>query len=195
VISGIDLTAEAAYAKMVIFLAEEAARPFEEIGDLLQLDVCGEQSQSIFYVHYDANSTLEEEGGIYQALLTPRSEVIERYRLRRSLEHVTHIQLRLLGLEPVREDKKPLNRAIELDVALVDPSREPRVVVARLRADMLRWFAKGRNTINIAYDISEYRNQVIRSDNIPSTILRIQTNEPIHWKRAAIVIFVNALNE
>lgn len=192
VISGVDMTAEAAYAKMVIVLSDSEVNP-DEAGDLLQLDICGEQSQSIYYIHYTSNNTVDEDdaGGNF-ALLQQTRNVVNEHALRNLIPYITHMQLRFLGVEPVRYGGKQTNRMIELDVSLVDPTRKPKELVAQVRHDTLRWFAKGRNTINIAYDISAYRDRLLSEDRIPSTLIRLQTNEPVQWKRAAVVIYVSA---
>jgi L-asparaginase type I len=190
VVSGVDMTAEAAYAKMVILLSEKDDAT--EAGDLLQIESCGEQSQSIFHIHFDANQTREDESGdgAFRALLRPtREQVVGQDKIKQNLRGISYIQLRLLGLEPMKEDNKPVNRTIELEAALIDESREPNAVVAHLKTDILRWFAKGRNTINVAYDITPWRDQLLSPDRIPSTMLRLQTNEAVRWKRASIVIF------
>jgi L-asparaginase len=188
VISGVDMTAEAAYAKMVVLLSQ--VEDFHEVSDLLQLERAGEQSQSIFHIHFDANQTREDDTnpGIFQAILSPRP-VNEVHLLRSHIGRVSYIQLRLLGLEPVTGDNKPVSRTIELDVSLVDPDGPANSEVARLKSDLLRWVARGRRTINMAYDITDAKDRLLSLDKIPSTRVRLRTNEMVRWKRASIAIF------
>jgi hypothetical protein len=188
VVSGIDMTAEAAYAKMVVLLSQEDN--FERVSDLLQLERAGEQSQSIFHIHFDADETRQDEH-VFRATLNPSRKVEREDLLSSNIERVSYIQLRLLGLEPVRPDQHGGNRMIELKVRLVDPAGRPKANVGQLKTDHLTWFARGRDTINIAYDITDAKDRLLSRDHIPSTLVQLQTNEPIKWKRASIAMFTS----
>ncbi len=184
------MTAEAAYAKMVVLLSQED--DFHRVSDLLQIERAGEQSQSIFHIHFDANETREDEaaGDAFRTILVQRGTVVEEAALKSNLHRVSYIQLRLLGLEPLRGDGSPIgNPSIELDVNLVDPRGAPTSEVAHLKTDLLRWYAKGRNTINIAYDITDAKDRLLSRDKIPSTAVQLRTNEAIKWKHASIAVF------
>jgi L-asparaginase len=188
VISGVDMTAEAAYAKMVVLLSQE--EDFHRVSDLLQIERSGEQSQSIFHIHFNANQTRDDESSEgYRGILRPAREADEFHLLRNNIERVSYIQLRLLGLEPVTPDNKPVTRTIELDVELVDPTQKRNSAPVHLKHDLLRWSVKGRKTINIAYDITEAKDRLLSKNQIPSTDLQLRTGEEVRWKRASIAIF------
>jgi len=187
VISGVDMTAEAAYAKMVIYCSEK--RKFEEVSDLLQIEHYGEQSLSIFNIHFPAGTTKEEsDGDKCLATLKPEREITGSHLIKYSL--IKNIQIRLLGLEPVaKEDGKPVNRTIEIELSLVDPTVEHKTISHHLKSDILRWSSKGRNTINIAYNVTEAKDKLLSPGNMPNTYLLLETNEPIKWTRCQFVIF------
>jgi L-asparaginase len=187
VISGVDMTAEAAYAKMVVQLSE--GDDFKERADLLQIEASGEQSQSIFHIHFDANETTlaENSQGTYRALLRKSRDVVEASRILHNLDLVDHIQLRLLGLEPSQEKDKDRNWSTEIDISLVETTGAGKIV-APLPHDTLRWFAEGRATINKSYDITGFAKQLI-GDRIPATWVLIESHQPIRWRRASIAIF------
>jgi len=189
VISGVDMTAEAAYSKMVIYCSEK--NNFEEISDSLQIEHYGEQSLSIFNIHFPSGDTKEESSADKcMATLIPKKNITGGHLIDYSL--IKNIQIRLLGLEPVaKEEGKPVNRTIELELSLVDPTVEHKKIAHHLKSDILRWSSKGRNTINIAYDVTEAKDKLLSPGDMhmPSTYLLIETNEPIKWTRCQFVIF------
>jgi L-asparaginase len=197
VISGVDMTAEAAYAKMVVLLSE--LDNDKKCADLLQIEGAGEQSQSIFHIHFDANETREDESGsgTYSAILRPSRAVEEAPRIRKDLQLIDYIQLRILGLEPSREEDAGRNWSTEIDISLIDPTSDTTQegkIVASLKRDTLRWFSAGRKTINKAYDITDNRDQLVSRDKIPSTYVRLESHQPIRWRLASIAVFAHVDN-
>lgn len=193
VISGVDMTAEAGYAKMVVILGE--IQDPKEAEELLQLAYCGEQSQSIVHYHFHPGCTEEafdEDGsptGMYSAVLEPElgRSLVGRTRIERSPDSIKHIQLRLLGVQPVNDTETRVNRAVDFDAHLVDKSQRLDDHVFVLKQDVLRWPASGRPTINMAYDITLARDHVMN----PDTRLHIETNEAIRWKRLYVSLFAD----
>lgn len=184
VISGVDMTAEAAYAKMVVLLSEHK-RNLAEAQDRLQIAYCGEQSQSIFHFHFGQSQTEADEDGTFRAFLDKSYEMVERHLLGGSEDAVTYAQLRLLGVEPVERTEKRVNRAIDFDAYLIDQNASEDETVAHLRDEVLRWYATGSATINIAYNITQNVSHLLN----PDTRLRIDTTEAIRWKRCEIAIY------
>jgi L-asparaginase len=180
VVSGGDMTAEAAYAKMVVLLSERDDP--EERADQLQIARCGEQSQSVFNVHFNEGETIEQ-GPEYFAHLTPMRDMVGRHELR--LEDITHIQLRLLGVRPAKQAAN-VNRTIELKVSMADQYQEQTDIVANLAEDTLRWRPEGRETLNLAYDVTLAAKTYVTQQSV---IVRIQTSEAISWTRASFAIF------
>jgi L-asparaginase len=188
VVSGVDMTAEAAYAKMVVLLSEIDDSVVST--DLLQVEEAGEQSQSIFHVHFDSNDTKDLNGsGTYSATLRPRGDVVEAHKIRQNVQLIDYIQLRILGLKPGRDEDTGRNWSTEVDISLIDPTSEGKIV-ASLKHDTLRWFAAGRKTINKAYDITEFRDKLV-SNKIPSTYVRLESHQPIRWHLASIALFAH----
>lgn len=193
VISGVDMTAEAAYAKMVVLLSEKSDP--QEVADLLQIEQCGEQSLSIFNIHFEPGETRDiRDEGRCSAELKPIKGLIGRHLLR--LDSVKYIQLRMLGVEPVeKKTGAAITRAIELEAMLVDPHAEDKTAAHRVKADILRWSSKGRPTINVAYDITPFKDRLISPDQTPSTILVFETTEAIRWKRLSVVIHASRIKD
>src|ERR1044072_3118096 len=70
------------------------------------------------------------------------------------------------------------NETIDIDAFLVDKRSKDRKPVYTLREDVLRWYADGRETINIAYDITLSLDHLMN----PNTMICIQTIKPVKWK-------------
>lgn len=181
VVSGGDMTAEAAYAKMVVLLSE--SDDAQERADQLQIARCGEQSQSVFNIHFDPGETEEEEGSAYFAYLTPRDQMVGRHEL--NPDDITHIQLRLLGLRPA-EIAARVKRTIELQANLVEKHQNEHEEVAPLAEDILRWNPEGRETLNVTYDVTMATQSYVTQ---PILVVRLQTSEPVRWTRASLAIF------
>lgn len=181
VVSGVDMTAEAAYAKMVILLSE-AGTP-SELADRLQISSCGEQTQSVFNLHFDAGHTIEE-GGAFFAHLSPMRPMVGRHQLK--LDDITFSQVRLLGVRPVERAAR-VNRSIEFKAAFVDRYETRSEVVMTLADDTLRWRPDGRATTNVAYEITAARGHILQ----PEVYLQLETSEAVEWSRLSIAIFAN----
>jgi L-asparaginase len=185
VVSGVDMTSEAAYAKMVVLLSQRL--PAEEVADLVQIDHCGEQSQSIFTIHYGDGATREGVEGIRDATATtePIRIVTRRDLLDRSDTQIRFIQLRILGLHLDPKPSSPRSRVVSFNAYLVDKGHAIPLIVDELkRQQSLSWSRYGRDTINVAFDITESRDQLLSA----GTMLRIDTTEPVRWKIMQVVI-------
>lgn len=190
VISGVDMTAETAYAKMVILLSN--AKNQEDVGDELQLNVCGEQSQSIFNFHFEGDATIDKPELETSMAILRTKKVVKRHELNRVRKNqIRHIQLRILGVKPDTGAKK--GKIATLQAYLVDREEEvtspdqtgQEIIATLVEGDTLRWSSE--ETINIAYDITSQQDHVLSPENV----LRIDTNEPIRWKSVSVLVFVN----
>ena len=186
VVSGVDMTAEAAYAKMVVLLSE--GDDAGERADLLQIALCGEQSQSIFNYHFEAGETVKE-GEAFFAHVTPVREMTGRHEL--DSDMITHVQLRLLGVRPT-EQAAQVKRTIEIAVSLVDKFEGQTEELARLAEDTLRWKPGGRETVNVAYDVTAVARSHVQR---PNPILRLETEEAVRWGKMSIAVFTNVALE
>ena len=185
VVSGVDMTSEAAYSKMVVLLSE--GKKVEEVADLMQLDHSGEQSQSIFTFHYGEGMTeVQPREKTASVTLEPQRDVLERHILEHESTKIRYIQLKILGLQLDPPPPAPVNRVVTFDAYLVDEGMTVPLVVDELkRQQALTWSLHGRPTINIAFDITNSLKNLLS----PGTLLKIDTWEPVRWKHLMIEIY------
>lgn len=182
VVSGGDMTAEAAYAKMVVLLSQsdDAA----EMADRLQIARCGEQSQNVFNLHFKAGETQQEGGSDFTAYLS-QSEMVEGHEL--IPEDITHIQLRLFGVQPADSSRPNARRLIELKVNLAERLQDRNEIGELLVHETLRWDNGASETLNLVKDVTDFvEPYVLQPDQF---MVRLETSEPISWTRAGLAIF------
>jgi L-asparaginase type I len=185
VVSGGDMTSEAAYAKMIVLLSQNL--PSHEVADKVQIDICGEQSQSIFTLHFAPGATAEGVATIRDATATvePASPITNRELLDRKSTIVRFIQLRILGLRLDPKPPVPITRVVSFNAYLVDKGQAIPLIVDELkRQQALTWSRFGRTTINVAFDITGSKDALLSA----GTMLRIDTTEPVRWKRMQVII-------
>jgi L-asparaginase len=185
VVSGVDMTAEAAYAKMVVLLSQKEGRA-AELGDELQVALCGEQSQSVFNLHFEPGETLKRDDGYYHADLFPVRQIVKRHELKE--RDIEHIQLRLLGVRTLEENPGP----VELLVHLSDKDQDREEMNVEIADEWLRWTLGGRDTVNATFYVEEEGWKYVTDSNAHETaVVRLRTSRPISWRRLSIAIFVN----
>nr|VFJ86384.1 MAG: L-asparaginase [Candidatus Kentron sp. H]VFJ88257.1 MAG: L-asparaginase [Candidatus Kentron sp. H]VFJ95478.1 MAG: L-asparaginase [Candidatus Kentron sp. H] len=193
VIFGADMTAEAAYAKMKVFLSSKD--PITKVKEALLADQCGEQSRSLLAMRFDeqeptGNTEEERFTRILEAKVSGDWHLPRRERIRQ-------VQLRLLGVKPKGDlPKKGPPVTLELDVEVIDQFDGLDKVECMLLRDTLRWnrergAAKERDhaplTENRAIDITHQRSYVTGGE----TLLRISAGAELDWNRIEIVFYMD----
>ena len=77
VISGVDMTPEAALTKLMVILGSEDEKEVQE--DLLQINLRGEQRHSLFYLHFPKGRIAESPGTLTLDQNRPMTFGVERY--------------------------------------------------------------------------------------------------------------------
>jgi L-asparaginase len=189
VLSGSDITPEAALCKVMVLLGDKDATP-ERIRADAQRNLAGEQSQSIFILQ------LERSGGELKAVTggrRPRFRIPGSTRLPDgwSHENVTRAQLRLLDFEfSVPADVDKLEIGIYHDIGegtepdpkskdfIVQVKREPKSLVSMLMIDI----------------IGLVRDRSLKPGSGIPFILTLDSNVEgvsVAWERAELAIFTN----
>ena len=188
VVSGLDMSVEAAYSKMVILLSREVDSA--RVADLMQREFCGEQAASIFNFEYGSGRTTRDSGvGKYTALLQCRREPFDAVLVRShpdATDVVQVIQLRILG---IMDDEGFFSGDEELTVgiSLVDRSKIPPDTVGTLvEQRSVRWSLRsGENTVNLSFRVLGSCREMLSSDKL----LLLCTNRGISWKLVMISVF------
>jgi hypothetical protein len=116
VVSGTDITAEAALTKLMVLLGDPDISP-REVRDLVQRDLAGEQSQSVFVTRFDEADRLALTPEAPRARLTVRS--IEGHS--RESSSIERAVLRFRGSRVRTADGSPLTLLGFLDWARDEP--------------------------------------------------------------------------
>jgi L-asparaginase type I len=196
VVSGVDMTAEAAYAKMVVALSHAEIKNAEDarrVADELQIASSGEQSQSVFNLHLELAATSAPQdsqssryANEYAAVLHPLGQIVERPAMKNPEKEVEHMQLRLLGVRPL--DGATRTR-LTVTLGSEDHSASNDVVLGEKE---WRWRRNPDDTMNITYEIPQEGARYVTDHDISKTVLRLESSSPITWSRCSISIFVNA---
>ena len=193
VVFGADMTAEAAYAKLKVFLSSGLV--ISEVKDELSRNQAGEQSRGLLSMQFIEQLPKGSIGkGQYDRILEVK--VSGDWHLPRR-ERVRQIQLRVLGLAPEGgAPKKGPPVSVEIDVEVIDRFDEQDKVECKLLEDTLRWdgsqsdkYGEGiPNTENRVADITHHRSHVTGGE----TLLRVRSSAAIEWKRVEIVFYMDA---
>ncbi len=110
VVSGLDMTPEAALTKMFVILGSEP--DIDVATDKMQLNLKGEQQQSIFNLHFPAGEFSEKADVITVQASRPMVGGLDRFRpqtLQRAI-------LRIMGLEPLFTSEGRLEFKVYIDL-------------------------------------------------------------------------------
>lgn len=193
VIFGADITAEAAYAKMKVFLS--SGENIAQVKEELVANQCGEQSRSLLTMRFVDAEVPAKGSGTGDVVRILEADVQGDWHLPRR-ERVRQVQLRLLGLAPKGGvPKKGPPVFIEIDVEVIDRFDGRDNVECLLLQDTLRWDGSrsGKDedqppdTENRVTDITHLRSHVSGGE----TLLRIKPSAAIEWKRVEIVFYMD----
>jgi hypothetical protein len=111
VVSGMDMTIEAALTKMLVVLGAES--DIEKAGDRMQLNLKGEQRQSIYNLHFPSGEIGDDERPINIQPTRPMLEGLERYSVKDTLDRGL---FQMMGLETADKRKSRIEFKAYLDL-------------------------------------------------------------------------------
>ena len=185
VISGLDMTSEASFAKMVVILSDsdnwEKGKEYCE--QELHKDIAGEQSHSIINLHFKKGETVENYNSddLFAKLEFTNKEK-EAYPKKSD-----NIQLRILGLR-----KKELTGGKTVEIKFIRCDNENKDLSKGdivLKKDVVFERKKSENsdskTINVSFDISGKHNNITSKNSV----FYILSDQAIEWSRISFVIY------
>lgn len=189
VISGLDMTSEAAFAKMVVVLSDEknSKKGIDHCEDELQKDLAGEQSHSVINFHFQSGSTDKENNNWCYNQIEFKAKDRKDFELDADLfNKIENIQLRILGLcktqrggstkviivrtdeESVPSDfKKHTNKILDKDLEIENPNEDK------------------SNTVNVSFDITDMKAKLFSKN----AVFYIGSQLNISWSRISIVVY------
>jgi hypothetical protein len=189
VISGLDMTSEAAFAKMVVVLSDERniSKGLDHCEDELQVDIAGEQSHTVLNYHFQRGETREtEDGGQFphRAILQFKNKNKDFVFRDDDMDQIDNIQLRILGLrKQVRGASKAVIRVVrcEDETQSLDDGRD----IVKVDEPLENPREGDEKTVNASHDISHQKDKLFSKNAVFSII----SDQAIAWKRISIVVY------
>jgi L-asparaginase len=184
VITGMDMTPEAALTKLGVVLGSE--QDAEVAADRVQLDLRGEQRQSVFHIHFGAGS-VPEDG---TATLTPVRAMVdglERYessKLERSV-------LRVMGLSIPSEQRGRIEFKVYIDSPGAGNSSE-RDDSHLLGEASKRWRADEDGKLSVFFDVTPQAAMFVDNRHENSLTIVSTSGEPLSWERLDLAFYTSA---
>jgi L-asparaginase/Glu-tRNA(Gln) amidotransferase subunit D len=187
VISGLDMTSEAAFAKMVVILSDEKnlKKGIDHCEDELQADIAGEQSHTVLNYHFLAGETRENESGDFHIAALEFKNRGKDFVLRdEEIEQVDNIQLRILGL------RKQVRGAMKAEIAIIRTDDDMQTLgqgrtIIKIDEPLENPKEGSTKTVNTSYDITHFKDKLFSKN----AVFTIQSDQALAWKRISIVIY------
>ena len=183
VISGLDMTAEAAYTKLCYLLATRKDK--SEIVDLMQINLRGEQRQSIFNLHFGSGEMGEDEESL---IIHPTKEMVDNKQYNPEL--IDKAFLRIMGItEPDGSRNQSARGRLFINLEGAN-SKTPTNSDNYLGSFDKRWSAED-GPENIFLPITRQARKNIGTKHPVFITLLNENGRKLRWEKMEIGIFAN----
>lgn len=181
VVSGMDMTSQAALTKLAVILGEEEDP--EVASDLMQLDLRGEQRQSIFNLHYPGGNLDHDQ----QTVLKPIRPMTgaERY----DPANLSQALLRVMGLELTEATKGRIELKAYIDMPAADEDTRDEGN-PRFLGRAFKRYSQEDGAVATFFRIDEAAQVFIDGRNSPSLTL-VNMGAPLKWSKINIALHTN----
>jgi L-asparaginase len=182
VISGMDMTPEAALTKLAVVLGSET--DLAVAADRMQLNLRGEQRVSIFHLHFGAG-VVEEDGVAVLHQDRPMVDGAEKYEATKLEKAI----LRITGLSvpDERRGRIELKAFIDLPGADEDTSdREPQFLGETSKP----WRAAEGNQI-VFFDVTEQARTFVDNRHENTITIANSSGSPVAWERMDLAFYAD----
>jgi L-asparaginase len=180
VIPGMDMTPEAALAKLSFVLGSESD-PLVA-ADRMQLNLRGEQRQSIFNLHFGAGEVDPGKSATLRPV-RPMTDGRERYR-GATLERAV---LRVLGVSVTGQAQSSLGLGMWLD--LPDPTVEATPTNPRFLGRVATTWREEEGKLDVLLNVTEQARELVDPRRPNTLTLLADDGAPISWQRLDLALY------
>jgi len=184
VISGMDMTIEAALTKMFVVLGNEKDKDIA--ADRMQIDLRGEQRQSIFNLHFEAGATGEDAKPLTVSPLRPMVGGSASYHPGK----LDRAMLRMMGLRTAdqRKGRIEFRAFIDLPEANIDTKTEGNIHF--LGAGDKR-FDSDESAESVFFTVTDQVRAAVDNAH-KNSITIVGLGAPFTWEKLSLACFVNS---
>jgi L-asparaginase len=179
VVSGMDMTPEAALTKLAVVLGSEE-NP-DVAADWMQLNLRGEQRQSVFHLHFGPGE-VPEDG---KAVVEPVRPMVEGHRYK--AEDLTRGLLRVTGLKIPGDKRGRIEFKAFID--LPDAGADTATTLPQFLGEASKRWNQETGNESVFFDVTEQVRQFVDNRHGNRLTIASTSGEPLSWDRLDLAFY------